>query len=97
MGRSRSVIPLDVYINNRLVGKWIRRGSGESRFRYERDWIDWEHAFPISYSLPLRTDAYIGDEVLAFFDNLLPDPDLLPEADRRKGRSGRGRPVQSAG
>src|SRR5262249_23471892 len=38
-------------------------------------WLAWESAMPVSVSLPLREDRYIGDPVLAVFDNLLPDND----------------------
>jgi serine/threonine-protein kinase HipA len=37
----------------------------------------WEHALPVSLSLPLREDRYIGKPVIAVFDNLLPDGDSL--------------------
>lgn len=32
---------------------------------------------PVSLSLPLREDRYIGDDVIAVFDNLLPDNDAI--------------------
>ncbi|MFX5752018.1 HipA N-terminal domain-containing protein, partial [Acinetobacter baumannii] len=37
------------------------------------DWLAWEHAIPVSLSMPLREDRYIGAPVVAVFDNLLPD------------------------
>lgn len=39
--------------------------------------MEWEHALPVSLSLPLREDAYRGDAVVAVFENLLPDSDAL--------------------
>ncbi len=60
-------------MNGRLVG-WLRKAaSGAIDFRYDESWLVWEHGFPVSLSMPLREDAYIGDPVVAVFDNLLPD------------------------
>ncbi len=73
MARRRSRVPLDVYINSRLVGQLRRLPSGAIDFRYDEGWLHWEHALPVSFSLPLREDRYTGDPVIAVFDNLLPD------------------------
>jgi serine/threonine-protein kinase HipA len=47
--------------------------SGAIDFQYAADWLGWEHALPVSLSLPLREDRYIGAPVIAVFENLLPD------------------------
>lgn len=73
MARPRTRIPLRVYLNSRLVGHLQRQASGAIDFRYDPTWLAWEHALPVSLSLPLREDRFIGDAVLAVFDNLLPD------------------------
>jgi serine/threonine-protein kinase HipA len=73
MARSRTRIPLNVYLNGRLVGRLRRESSGAIDFQYGKTWLDWENAIPVSVSLPLREDRYIGDPVLAVFENLLPD------------------------
>ena len=73
MARRRTRIPLNVYLNARLVGSLRRLVSGAIDFRYDRTWLEWEHASPVSMSLPLREDRYGGDAVIAVFDNLLPD------------------------
>ncbi|WP_400769809.1 type II toxin-antitoxin system HipA family toxin [Methylosinus sporium] len=65
--------PLNVYLNNRLVGRLRRESSGAIDFRYDESWLDWEGAIPVSLSLPLREDRYIGAPVIAVFENLLPD------------------------
>jgi serine/threonine-protein kinase HipA len=77
MPRRRRHAPLRVQLNNRLVGQLSKAASGAIEFRYDRDWLDWEHALPVSLSLPLRDDAYRGEPVVAVFDNLLPDSDAL--------------------
>jgi serine/threonine-protein kinase HipA len=75
MGRKRSYVPLNIFIGSHLVGQLIRESSGAVSFTYDADWLDWEHAMPISLSLPLRPDRYIGRPVMAVFENLLPDND----------------------
>lgn len=74
--RSRNP-PLRVLLNNRLVGRLSKAASGAIEFEYDASWLDWEHALPVSLSLPLREDAYRGAQVGAVFDNLLPDSDSL--------------------
>lgn len=73
MPRHRTRIPLNVFLNSRLVGQLRREASGAIEFRYDPTWLAWEHALPVSISLPLREDRFIGDKVIAVFDNLLPD------------------------
>src|ERR1700740_1191710 len=73
MARPRTRIPLNVFLNGRLVGRLRRQASGAIDFQYDESWLGWEQAFPVSLSLPLREDRFIGDPVIAVFDNLLPD------------------------
>ena len=73
MAKKGSRIPLSAFLNGRLVGQLRRATSGAIDFQYDQSWLDWEHTFPVSISLPLREDRYIGDPVIAVFDNLLPD------------------------
>jgi len=68
---------LNVFLNHRLVGSLNRQSSGAIDFRYDTDWLGWDHNLPISLSLPLREDRYIGARVSNVFDNLLPDNDGL--------------------
>lgn len=77
MPRRRLYAPLQVLLNNRLVGRLTKETSGAVEFRYEDAWLTWEHAFPVSLSLPLREDPYRGQPVQAVFENLLPDSDAL--------------------
>lgn len=79
-------IPLNVYLNARLVGRLQRETSGAIEFQYDQSWLDWENTFPVSLSLPLREDRYTGDPVIAVFDNLLPDNDDIRK--RIAARSG---------
>lgn len=77
MARRRAHIPLNVFLNGRLVGVLRRETSGAIDFRYDQQWLTWESTFPISLSLPLREDRYIGAPVISVFDNLLPDSEPI--------------------
>ena len=77
MARKRANAPLMVYLNGRLVGRLRRETSGAIDFQYDPSWLAWEHAIPVSLSLPLREDRYVGAPVVAVFDNLLPDNEKI--------------------
>jgi serine/threonine-protein kinase HipA len=69
--------PLNVFLNSRLVGKLRREASGAITFQYDRSWLEWDSALPVSLSLPIREQPYLGAPVSAVFENLLPDNDSL--------------------
>ncbi len=73
MARRRQSRRLNVFLNSRLVGQLNHETSGAIDFRYDPTWLAWQHTMPVSLSLPLREDRYIGAPVSAVFDNLLPD------------------------
>lgn len=73
MARRSVRTPLNVFLNNRHVGRLTRQSSGAIDFTYDDNWLEWEHAIPVSLSLPLRKSRYLGDPVAAVFENLLPD------------------------
>ncbi len=75
MGRKRAYAPLDVYMNRRKVGQYFRDPNGAFAFTYAPEWLAWENTLPISRSLPLRAERYVGQPVIAVFENLLPDSD----------------------
>ncbi|QTD57292.1 type II toxin-antitoxin system HipA family toxin [Parasphingorhabdus cellanae] len=77
MARRKTHEPLNVLINNRLAGRLEKQTDGAIRFTYDRMWLDWEHRFPISLSLPLLPTKFRGEQVVAVFDNLLPDSDKV--------------------
>lgn len=77
MTRRRTHAPLNVFLNSRHVGVLRRESTGAIEFHYAEDWLDWEKTFPISLSLPLREDRYVGAPVINVFDNLLPDSDTI--------------------
>lgn len=77
MARKRAHVPLNVFLNGRHVGVLRREATGAIDFQYGSDWLDWDGTFPVSLSLPLREDRYIGIPVINVFDNLLPDSDPI--------------------
>lgn len=77
MARRKQHVPLNVLLNDRHVGQLLKAPSGAISFTYVRDWLAWEHALPVSLSMPLRETPYRGETAAAFFDNLLPDSDDL--------------------
>ncbi|TGT82225.1 MULTISPECIES: type II toxin-antitoxin system HipA family toxin [unclassified Mesorhizobium] len=77
MARRSAHTPLNVLLNGRLVGVLRRASTGAIDFQYAREWLDWRGTFPVSLSLPLREDRYIGAPVINVFDNLLPDNDAI--------------------
>lgn len=89
MARKAAQPPLDVYLNGRLVGQFRRERTGAVDFKYDATWLNWESAIPVSLSMPLREDRYIGNPVLAVFDNLLPDNiDIRRRVAERMGAEG---------
>jgi serine/threonine-protein kinase HipA len=88
MGRRPAHAPLNVYLNARLVGRLRRQSSGAIDFQYDKDWLAWSNAIPVSVSLALREDRYIGDPVLAVFENLLPDNDDIKRRVAERSEAG---------
>lgn len=77
MGRRKTHAPLNVLINNRLVGRLAKEPGGAIEFQYDKSWLDWPHHFPISLSMPPRKATFRGEPVVAVFDNLLPDNPIV--------------------
>lgn len=89
MARRPAHQPLDVYLNSRLVGQFRREATGAVDFKYDQTWLDWDNAIPVSLSLPLREDRFVGDPVFAVFDNLLPDnADIRRRVAEKMGAAG---------
>src|SRR5437764_15090401 len=77
MPRPRARLPLNIFLNGRLVGRLTKHADGAIDFLYHESWLAWDNALPVSLSLPLREDRYTGRAVAAVFDNLLPDSDEI--------------------
>ena len=79
MRASRRNPPLTVLLNGRLVGVIQMASSGAISFQYDTSWLGWQHALPISRSLPLTEQAHKGAPVIAYLENLLPDNQAIRE------------------
>ncbi|HBK43620.1 MULTISPECIES: type II toxin-antitoxin system HipA family toxin [unclassified Polynucleobacter] len=69
---------LNIWMNGIQVGTWQITRQLE-RFSYSDEWISRPEARPLSLSLPFLpgNEAYQGDSVDYYFDNLLPDSDVI--------------------
>nr|WP_314901451.1 type II toxin-antitoxin system HipA family toxin [uncultured Deefgea sp.] len=65
-------------MNGLLVGQWEKTRSGEL-LRYFDKWVHHEQGRPLSLSLPFTpgNQAYRGEIVTSYFDNLLPDSESI--------------------
>ena len=79
---------MQVLLNGRLVGALRLAGSGAISFTYDHGWLSWEHAMPISLSLPLREETHQGGPVIAYLENLLPDNQAIRERIAARVRAG---------
>jgi len=74
---ARTASGLWIWLNGEHVGVWsvVR---GEHIFTYTQDWVESSHARAISLSLPItKTRQIRGSVVESYFENLLPDNDLV--------------------
>ncbi|WP_411958431.1 type II toxin-antitoxin system HipA family toxin [Paracoccus homiensis] len=86
--RARSGGTMQVLLNGRLVGHLRLAASGAISFAYDRDWLDWDHAMPVSLSLPLRDEPHRGAPVIAYLENLLPDNQTIRDRVAARVRAG---------
>jgi serine/threonine-protein kinase HipA len=77
MGRQKKYTPLNIYVGSNYAGQLIRESTGAYQFKYSQEWLDWDFNFPLSLSLPVREDRYVGQEVINVFENLLPENDEI--------------------
>jgi serine/threonine-protein kinase HipA len=68
---------LCVFADGQLVGRLQENERYELEFIYTPDWIAKSDAFALSTSLQLTEQALTGDGVTAYFENLLPEGDVL--------------------
>lgn len=64
---------LDVYWNDKLVGKLIQNDHGELNFKYDSSWLSNPKAVAISCSLPLQEKTFSRKECRGFFEGILPE------------------------
>lgn len=81
MGRLPRHQSLGVWANGVQVGRWVVAPHKPDAFFYDRNWAESPAGRPLSLSLPIPFDdtPIQGDVVRHFFDNLLPDSDVIRE------------------
>ena len=77
MGRPSKSKSIRLWMNGIAVGRWTVSTDSAHEFEYDQGWLMDAVARPISLSMPLRQAPYKDDRVPAFFDNLLPDNNLI--------------------
>lgn len=68
---------LSVYAGEHLVGHLNEGEGNDMSFVYSPNWLTNPEAIPLSSELPLADQVFRGDPVTAFFENLLPEGDVL--------------------
>ena len=63
---------LYVYLKGTRIGT-LTSDKGRLAFCYDSHYAENRYAEPLSYTMPIRAEAYTGGEVISFFSNLLPD------------------------
>jgi len=79
MGRISGTKELNIWMNGVLLGCWKLLKNGQYQFNYYDSWLESPACRPLSLSLPLQPAnlAYKGAVVESYFDNLLPDSDII--------------------
>lgn len=90
MGRRTHSRSLGLWMNGAFVGTWtISPRAGES-LQYDEKWISTASGRPLSLSLPFTPGnlPHRGKEVHNYFDNLLPDSQVIRERIARRYKTG---------
>ena len=64
---------LIVYLNAERVGTLEQDDSGLPQFTYDQAWLEKPGAMPLSRSLPLQGEVFIGKKARPFFAGILPE------------------------
>ncbi len=79
--------PLQVFFNDSSVGRFWLEQDRTYVFQYDPSWLHNPMAIPLSVSLPLGPEKYLGDVVRFFFANILPEGELRDRVARQLGIS----------
>jgi serine/threonine-protein kinase HipA len=66
-----AIAALDVYQRGHLIGQLF--DEHPLRFKYDATWMATPDAKPLANRLPLSVEDHSGDDVYAYFENLLPE------------------------
>lgn len=77
---------LVVWMNGEEVGQWQITSAGSHQFTYSTSWQTSPQFRPISLSIPATGMPVVGEAVVRYFENLLPDRDEFRRAMRDNAR-----------
>lgn len=77
---------LDVYLHDRLAGALRRKDNGNLQFRYDEAYVE-ANGPALSINMPVRSEAFLHRDCLAFFGNLLPEEDVRAQISLTTGIS----------
>lgn len=64
---------LNIFLNQIHIGELTQNKKNQLTFTYAQTWLQNDRTFPFSLPFILREEPYVGKDVYAYFDNLLPD------------------------
>ncbi|KND61936.1 HipA protein [Candidatus Burkholderia verschuerenii] len=78
-GRKAHSRALSIWANGQRIAVWRLPTRGQAELIYDPDWIASAEARPLSLSLPIPPDnsPIRGEQVINYFDNLLPDSEPI--------------------
>lgn len=81
MARRKHSGSLAVWMNGEKVGVWKNANRGQQTLAYDPGWLASPRSRPLSLSLPFAPDnaPRRGENMRAYFDNLLPDSQNILE------------------
>jgi serine/threonine-protein kinase HipA len=68
---------LNVYYEKILVGYLTENDKQELCFTYTAEWLQYDRAIALSSNIYLSEKIFYGENVQSFFENLLPEGDIL--------------------
>jgi len=77
---------LAIWMNGEDVGLWQITPAGSHQFSYSESWLASPQFRPISLSIPATGSPVVGEAVVRYFENLLPDRDEFRRAMRDSAR-----------
>lgn len=79
MGRPSRAKAMSVWMNGTRVGTWRLTSRAVDEFEYDQAWVASDRYRPLSLSLPAPAGGgpLRGDNIRNYFDNLLPDSDVI--------------------
>jgi len=73
-------------MNGEEVGLWSISTTGTHSFAYADSWRTSKQSRPLSLSIPMTSEPVVGEAVVRYFENLLPDRDEFRRALRDQAR-----------